>query len=148
MRSKTIAILAIALLTGMSIATMVSAETPLMQRASGYVESISNWRGGWNGYGPGYCIAYADQEFAVKTVDDALVIAQNKISADITENDIYPMGRWWIINYTADGTAKQGRIDAYTGEVIPDLFKSAYASSGQYGQGIGRSFGRMSMCRY
>lgn len=84
----------------------------------------------------------------MKTVDDALVIAQDKISGDITENDIYQMGRWWIVNYTANGTAKQGRIDAYTGEVITDFFNSAYALSGQYGQRMGRGYGRMCMCRY
>lgn len=148
MRNKTIAILTVALLTGLVVATMASAETPLIQRASGYVGSFCNWGTGGNGYGPGYCAAYAGQEFTVKTVDDALVIARDKISADVTENDIYQMGRWWVVYYTVDGTAKQGRIDAYTGEVIPDFFTSEYAVTGQYRQGMGRSYGMMGMWRY
>ncbi len=150
MRNRTIAILAIVLLTGLAATTLVSAETNLLQRASGYVGGFCNWGAGGNGYGygPGYCTAYAGQELKVKTIDDALAIAQKEISADVTENDIYQMGRWWVVYYTVDGTAKQGRIDAYTGEVIPDFFASQYAVTGQYGRGMGRGYGMMGMGRY
>ncbi|WP_370575983.1 hypothetical protein [Methanomethylovorans sp.] len=72
----------------------------------------------------------------MKTVEEDLKIAKGGISADVTESDIYQMGRWWIVSYTVDGTAKQRRIDAYTRKVIPDLFNSEYTSSGQYGQRI------------
>jgi hypothetical protein len=140
MRSRTIAILAIVLLTGLAATALVSAETPLLQRASSYVGGGYNWGGCWNGYGPGYYTSYAGQELAVKTVNDALAIAQDEISADVTENDIYQMGRWWVVYYTIDGTAKQGRIDAHTGEVIPDFFASQYAVTGQYRQGMGRGY--------
>jgi hypothetical protein len=148
MRNRTIAILAIVLLTGLAATTLVGAETNLLQRASGYVGGFCNWGGGGNGYGPGYYTAYADQELTVKTVDDALLIAKDKISADVTENDIYQMGRWWVVYYTVDSTAKQGRIDAYTGEVFPDFFASQYATTGQYRQGMGRGYGMMGMWRY
>ncbi|MGD9778609.1 PepSY domain-containing protein [Methanomethylovorans sp.] len=147
MRRKTIAILAIALLTGLAATAMVSAETPLVQRASGYAGAFCNWGTGGNGYGPGYCAAYAGQELTVKTAEEALVIAKEQISADVTENDIYQMGRWWVVYYTVDDTARQGRIDAYTGEVIPDFFASQYAP-GQYRQRMGRGYGMMGMWRY
>ena len=149
MRNRTIAILAIVLLTGLAATTLVSAETNLVQRASGYVGGFCNWGTGGNGYGPGYCATYANQEPTVKTVEEALTIAQKEISTGVTENDIYQMGRWWIVSYTGDdGTAKQGRIDAYTGEVIPDFFTSQYAPSGQYRQGMGRGYGMMGSGRY
>ncbi|MCC7576304.1 MAG: hypothetical protein KK926_05660 [Methanomethylovorans sp.] len=138
MRSKTITILAIVLLAGLATTALVSAEKPLLQRTSGNVGGVCNWGAGWNGYGSGYCAAaYAGQELTVKTVDNALEIAKEKISAKVTESDIYPMGRWWVVYYTVDDTAKQGRIDAYTGEVVPDFFASQYALCGQYRQGRG-----------
>ncbi|WP_321419944.1 PepSY domain-containing protein [uncultured Methanomethylovorans sp.] len=148
MRNRTITILAIVLLTGLAATTLVSAETNFLQHASGYVGGFCNWGTGGNGYGTGYCAAYANQEPTVKTVEEALTIAQDKISVNVTENDIYQMGRWWIVSYTVDGTAKQGRIDTYTGEVIPDFFASQYATSGQYRQGMGRGYGMMGSGRY
>lgn len=79
MRSRTLAILAIVFLTGLAAGTLVSAETPLLQqRASGYAGGFSNWAISGDGYGPGYCAAYADQELTVKTIDEALVIAKEK----------------------------------------------------------------------
>ncbi|MBC7085358.1 MAG: PepSY domain-containing protein [Methanomethylovorans sp.] len=152
MRNKTITVLIVALLTGLiavaTIATMASAEPPLIQRASVYAGNFCNWGGEWKGYGPGYCTAYIGQGFTVKTADDALAIAQEKISAEVTKNDIYQMCRWWIVYYTVDGIAKQGRIDAYTGEVIPDFLASQYATAGQYKPGKGRGYGMMGIWRY
>ena len=75
------------------------------------------------------------------------MIAKKQISDDVTENDIYQMGRWWVVYYTVDGTVRQGRIDVYTGEVIPDFFASQY-TPGQYRQGMGRGHGMMGMWRY
>ncbi len=148
MRNRTIAILALVLLTGLAATTLVSAETNLLQRTSGYAGGFCNCGAGWNGNAPGYCATYANQEPTVKTVAEALAITKTEISDDVTENDIYQMGRWWIVPYTGDdGTAKQGRIDAYTGEVIPDFFTSQYAPS-QYRQGMGRGYGMMGMRRY
>jgi len=148
MRNRTIAILAIVLLTGLAATALVSAETPLLQRAPGYVGGFCNWGAGVNGYGPGYCTAYVGQELKVKTVDEALMIAKENISAAVTEDDIYQMGRWWVVYYTVDDTAKQGRIDAYTGEVYPDFFASQYTVMGQYRQGMGRGYGMMGVRRY
>ncbi len=147
MRNRTITVLAIVLLTGLAATTLVSAETPLLQRASGNAGGFCNWDAGVNGYGPGYCAAYADQELKVKTVDEALVIAKEDISVAVTEDDIYQMGRWWVVYYTVDDTARQGRIDAYSGDVYSDFFDSKYTAMGQYRQGIGRGYGMMGMRR-
>ncbi|MDG6244067.1 MAG: hypothetical protein QCH31_06705 [Methanolobus sp.] len=105
-----------------------------------------------NGYGYASCPvygAYASEgvnviEPAVATIDEAIDIAADATGQDIIGSDVYQMGRWWVFSYTDDaGILKQGRIDAYTGDVIVDLYAvSAYR--GQYynsGRGMMRDSG-------
>lgn len=61
------------------------------------------------------------QEVTVQTVEDALEIAQDQIDGEVSKNNIYQMGRWWVVYYTDDnGTIEQIHIDAFTGEVVED----------------------------
>ena len=58
-------------------------------------------------------------EFKVKTVDNALEIAKKEIDTDVSKEDIYQVGRWWIVSYKdKNGTSSQARIDAVTGQVF------------------------------
>lgn len=106
-----------------------------------------NWMAtNMGGYGSGACFGgygpyYADTttEIAVETVDDAYDIAKNEISSDVTTDNIYQMGRWWVVYYTDDdGTIKQGRIDAFTGEVIKDF--NTFTGNNYQSRSSGRSY--------
>jgi hypothetical protein len=105
-----------------------------------------------NGYGYANCPVYGTYasegvnaiEPAVTTIDEAIDIAADATGQEITGSDVYQMGRWWVFSYMDDeGILKQGRIDAYTGDVIVDLYAvSAYR--GQYynsGRGMMRGSG-------
>lgn len=99
-----------------------------MRYASGYA----------SGYGYDYCPVYGSYAsegttigIEVETPDDAIEIAEDATGE--TVEDVYQMGRWWVFIYTEDDTTKQGRIDAYTGEVIEDFYTSS-AYQGQYYQ--------------
>jgi len=77
-------------------------------------------------------------ELEITTVEEAIEAAEDATGHDITESDVYQMGRWWIFNYTNDeGEETQARIDAFTGEVIEDFYQNAYQGR-QYRQ-TGRS---------
>ncbi|SFM20403.1 PepSY domain-containing protein [Methanolobus profundi] len=100
-----------------------------MMYASGYA----------NGYGYADCPVYGSYaadgttvEIEVETADEAIALAESVIDEDV--EDIYQMNRWWVFTYTEDDTTKQGRIDAYTGEVIEDFYTSS-SYQGQYYQG-------------
>jgi len=141
-------------------AGIVSAHTD--ENTNGWYGSMHNWMAdhmGSYGYGPGACWSgygssypYADttQEYAVPTVEDAYDIAKTQISADVSMDNIYQMGRWWVVYYTdADGAIKQGRIDAFTGDVITDTstYSDTYYQSGtpsrnyRGGMGTGMMYG-------
>ncbi|MCL7411598.1 MAG: PepSY domain-containing protein [Methanosarcinaceae archaeon] len=164
-----IALLLSALVLGTFGAGVVSAETNDAQ-----TQTYDDWYG-WmanhmgfnrgNGYGigggPGFCGGYGGsapvasgydtnaQEVTVQNVEDALEIAQDQIDSDVSENNIYQMGRWWIVYYTDDnGTIEQVRIDAFTGEVVEDYdtvtqqeYRSTNTRSYRGGMGYGMGYG-------
>lgn len=78
---------------------------------------------------PGYCAGnfsscpYLNSnetvELKIKTIDEAFEIARAEVDDDISKEDIYQRGRWWIIPYEDNnGVSNQARIDAVTGEVF------------------------------
>ncbi|MDD3042465.1 MAG: PepSY domain-containing protein [Methanosarcinaceae archaeon] len=95
------------------------------------------------GYGPGAgsgnfgaCPYYDSGEFPELTVEteaQALKIAQDNFGDDITEDDIYQRGRCWVVYYTEDDTLKQGRIDAFTGEVTENFTPAGYQRGARFG---------------
>ncbi|WP_340818672.1 hypothetical protein [Methanolobus sp. WCC4] len=139
------------LLAGMLIATIagigiVSAAVDEADDAT-FFGQMSRWAGhgmryasGYaSGYGSEYCPVYSSYandgttlELEVETADDAMDIADDAIDGAV--EDIYQMGRWWVFIYTEGDTTKQGRIDAYTGDVIVDFYASS-SYQGQYYQG-------------
>ena len=139
MRTTTIALLLAALVLGTVGAGVVSAETNGAQTGNSWYDWMADHMGFGRGYGmmgdaPGFCGGYGSyapvapgyetnaQEVTVRTVEDALAIAQEQIDSEVSENNIYQMGRLWIVYYTDDdGTIEQARIDAFTGEVVTDF---------------------------
>jgi hypothetical protein len=74
-------------------------------------------------------------ELKVGTIDKAFETARAKIDDKVSEENIYQMGRWWIVSYkNDDGVSSQARIDAVTGEV----FTGYTVSAGQYASGMYR----------
>lgn len=114
---------------------------------STFFGQMYRWAGQCAGYANGYgyenCPVYGTYasdgtttELQVTTADQAIEIAEDATGQTVSESDVYQMGRWWIFTYTEDGTVKQGRIDAYTGDVIEDFYAgSTYQGQGQYYQG-------------
>lgn len=141
MRTTTIALLLAALVLGTVGAGVVSAETNDAQTGNSWSDWMADHMGFGRGHGygmigaaPEFCGGYGSyapvasgygtnaQEVTVRTVEDALAIAQDQIDSEVSENNIYQMGRWWIVYYTDDdGTIEQARIDAFTGEVVTDF---------------------------
>lgn len=175
MSNKTIALLLAALMVTVAGIGIVSAETNqqytagewynymsehmanFMGRGTGY-GMMGGSGGGYammNGYGPGACLANSGDastsgtapELAVKTVDDALVIAKKEINSDVKAENIKPMGRFWVVYYTDGDTIESARIDAFTGEVVDETTGSAQytgARQGGYGgYGMGSGMGGM-----
>ena len=133
------------LLAGMLIATIagigiVSAAVDETDDAT-FFGQMHRWAANRMGYGYDNCPAYGAYasdgtsvaEPEVGTIDEAIKLAENATGEEITESNVYQMGRWWVFSYADDeGTITQGRIDAYTGEVIDDF----YANQGpQYQSG-------------
>jgi hypothetical protein len=91
-----------------------------------------------NGYGHGhggYGGAYDENvdEPVVQSANDAITKFEDETDIDVSEKNVYQMGRWWVINYqNPDGEITQGRVDAYTGEVIKDFSEGAYHQQYQY----------------
>lgn len=85
----------------------------------------------------------------VSTIEEAISIAEAETGQDISEDNVYQMGRWWVFSYAdEEGAIKQGRIDAYTGEVIEDFYAGS-ADQGQYpqnGRGMMRGGGYYGAC--
>lgn len=78
-------------------------------------------------------VANTSVEPEVTTAEEAITIAEEETGQDIQEDNVYQMGRWWVFYYTDDeGVVKQGRIDAYTSEVIEDF--TGYRADQQYSQ--------------
>lgn len=110
---------------------------------------MHRWAANRMGYGYEHCPvngAYASDGtivagFEVGTIDEAIKLAENATGEEIAESNVYQMGRWWVFNYTdEEGTVTQGRIDAYTGEVIDDFYanqRSQYYQSGRSMRGSG-----------
>ncbi|AKB85826.1 PepSY domain-containing protein [Methanococcoides methylutens] len=119
---------------------------------------------GWGGcpaYGSGYSgynqpAAYSGySDLNVESIEDALDIAREQIDADVSEENIYQMGRWWVVYYTNDdGVVMQSYIDAFTGEVVDTTDQTYnYANTGRgygmmYGAGYGHGMGYGRMYRY
>lgn len=73
------------------------------------------------------------QNLTVETKEEAYAIAQDNISEDVSIDNIYQSGKWWIVYYTdADGVIYQERIDAYTGEVVTGSDESYERTGGYY----------------
>lgn len=82
-------------------------------------------------------------ELKVKTIDEAFEIAETEIDGSVSKDDIYQMGRWWIVYYEGDeGAYTQARIDAVTGEMFTGYDIPAGCQAGaRYGCG-GSGYGR------
>ena len=81
---------------------------------------------------------YTTVEPEVTTTEEAIAIAEEAIDQDIQEDNVYQMGRWWVFYYTDENdVVKQGRIDAYNGEVIEDFTQDGtYQQYSQNGRGM------------
>jgi len=125
-----------------------------MLATAGEVQAAYGY-GGCPGYGGGYGAAYDGDgqnlgypEVVVTGVDDALNIAKADIDPDVKEENIYTMGRWWVVQYVDDeGTIAQSYIDAFTGDVV-DLTDQSYTYAPRgygrmhgYGQGMMNGYG-------
>ncbi|WP_300607113.1 hypothetical protein [Methanohalophilus sp.] len=108
------------------------------------VQAAYGYGVGWGvcpGYGAGYNQGYStNSDLNVESVDDAHDIAKDKINPDVIEENIYQMGRWWVVYYTNDdGVVTQSYIDAFTGEVTdnPHTYQAYDYAPARYGQGYG-----------
>ena len=86
-----------------------------------------------------YFNASKTTEFKVKTVDDAFEIAKKEIDNSVSKEDIYQLGRWWIVSYKDEnGTSSQARIDTVTGEVFTGYSVPAgFQTRGMHARGFG-----------
>ncbi|WP_407282545.1 PepSY domain-containing protein [Methanolobus sp. WCC1] len=152
-------IMAIAGIGMASAATDDTDDTTFFAQMSRWAGQCVGYANGYmNGYGYADCPVYgsyvtdgAAADIEVDNIDDAITIAEDVTGQDISESSVYQMGRWWVFTYTEDDTVKQGRIDAYTGEVIEDFYADA-TYQGQYYQGgrgmRGGSYGGSGGCGY
>ncbi|ADI73668.1 conserved hypothetical protein [Methanohalobium evestigatum Z-7303] len=126
------------------IATMLAIATVGIASANAYGNHGYGWNqannGAYNqhnGYGHGhggYGGVYSEDvnEPVVQSVDDAITEFKSETGIDVSKDNVYQMGRWWVINYSgSDGIIKQGRLDAYTAEVIEDFSNNAYQQNNQ-----------------
>nr|WP_321498768.1 PepSY domain-containing protein [uncultured Methanolobus sp.] len=154
MRKTTTILLAGMLIVAIAGIGMASAATDESDDAT-FFGHMYRWAGHGMRYASGYANsfgyencpvygAYATDgttvDVSVATIDDAIDIAEDTTGQDVAESDVYQMGRWWVFIYTEDDVTKQGRIDAYTGDVIEDFYAGS-TYQGQYYHG-GRG-----MCR-
>ena len=156
--TTTIGLLLVALVLGTVGAGVVSAGTNDAQTGNSWYGWMTDHMGFGRGYGSYAPVAQGyetnAQEVTVRTVEDALVIAQDQIDSDVSENNIYQMGRWWIVYYTDDnGTIEQAYIEAFTGEVVDDFnaaTQQAYgpANTRSYHGGMGYGMGHGMMYGY
>lgn len=131
MKKTVVAILLGILLIGTFGAMVVSAATSNDVKTNyGYCSGLmQRWAdrctgsGDYGGNSP-YC-SYFDSdkttELKVKTIDEAFEIAKVKIDNDISKENIYQMGCWWIVSYKdKNGLSSQARINSATGEVFTE----------------------------
>jgi hypothetical protein len=89
-------------------------------------------------YGTAGNTASTTIELKVETAEEAIAAVEDATGQDITESNVYQMGRWWVFTYTNDdGEETQGRIDAFTGKVIENFYQNTY--QGQQYRQTGRS---------
>ncbi|TGC09486.1 hypothetical protein [Methanolobus halotolerans] len=144
------------LLAGMLIAVVagagiVSAAAFENSRNDGFLGPVSRWANNMGYGGFGNCpffgsyandgVAGTNVELEVTTAEEALTIAEEETGHDIMEDNVYQMGRWWVFYYTDENDiVKQGRIDAYNGNVIEDFTGDEtyqqYRQSGQSDRSI------------
>ena len=151
MKKTITAILLGLLLIGAFGAIVVSAVAP-NDTGTGYGSgSMHRWAARYTDSGSGsgnrpYCPYYSTDEtveLEVETLDEAFEIAKSEIDDSVSRDDIYQMGRWWIVYYEdEDGADTQARIDAVTGEVFTGYDVPAGCQAGaRYGRGSGYSRG-------
>lgn len=124
---------------------VVSAVTP-NDTGTGYGSGpMHRWAARYTDPGAGnyascpYYNADGTVELEVETLDEAFEIAKSEIDDGVSRDDIYQMGRWWIVYYEdEDGVGTQARIDAVTGEVFTGYDVPAGCQAGaRYGRGSG-----------
>jgi hypothetical protein len=139
MENKTIIVLAGTILIGIMLIGTVSAHWASGEyvlgdsRNSGYVDGSGAGYYCNYGYGQGYNAngSYsAEDATSVITEDKAISLFEETTGIDVNDENVYQMGRWWLINYIDQDTIKQGRVDAITEDVIKDF--SAYAPQESY----------------
>ncbi len=101
----------------------------MMQNGSGYGGCPFFGTNANNGTGINTAV-----ELEVTTIEEAISIAEAETGQDISEENVYQIGRWWVFSYAdEEGVIQQGRIDAYSGEVIENFYTGS-AYRGQYSQ--------------
>jgi hypothetical protein len=139
MENKTIIVLAGTILIGIMLIGTVSAHWAnggygmANSRNSGYVDGSGAGYYCNYGYGQGYNsngVDSAEDATSVITEDEAISLFEETTGIDVNDENVYQMGRWWVINYIDEDAIKQGRVDSITEDVIEDF--SAYAPQESY----------------
>ncbi|WP_129596437.1 hypothetical protein [Methanohalophilus profundi] len=117
MKNKTIVVLAGTILIGIMLIGTVSARWA----SGGY--GMTDYRGA--GYYCNYGYYSAEDVTSVITEDEAISLFEETTGIDVNDENVYQMGRWWVINYVDEDAIKQGRVDSITEDVIEDF--SVYA---------------------
>ncbi|WP_048902111.1 hypothetical protein [Methanohalophilus mahii] len=139
MENKTIVVLAGTILIGIMLIGTVSAHWAgggyglTDSRNSGYVDGSGAGYYCNYGYGQGYNSngVYSDEgATSVIGEDEAISLFEETTGIDVNDENVYQMGRWFVINYIDQDTIKQGRVDSITEDVIEDF--SAYATQESY----------------
>lgn len=149
--SKTITMLLVGVMLVAGAGILFTADEA--QARYGYGMMYGGGYGACPGFGGGYGASYYDgeggatfPEVTVATLEDALKIAQADINADVKSENIYPMGRWWVVQAISDeGIVTQNYIDVFTGEVV-DFTDRSYTYGrgnfdGSYENGYGLMYG-------
>lgn len=106
-------------------------------------ENIPAYCPGFGYYGTDGNTETTTVELEVGTVEEAIEIVEDATGRDISEDNVYQVGRWWIFSHADDdGVIKQGRIDAYTGQIIENFYQNSYQGrqyrqGGSYSRGVG-----------
>lgn len=139
MENKTVVVLAGTILIGIMLIGTVSAHWA--SGGYGLTDSRNSDYGGGAGY---YCNYGYGQEYntngvysakdatSVITEDEAISLFEETTGIDVSDENVYQMGRWWVINYTDEDTIKQGRVDSITEDVIEDFTSYAPQESYEY----------------
>ena len=134
---------------GAAVVSAVASDDARVNYGSGYMHRwAARYTGSGCGTGDFSCCPYynADEtvELEVETIDEAFEITRAEIDDGVSRDDIYQMGRWWIVNYEdEDGVYTQARIDAVTGDVFTGYSVPAGAQTcGRNGRGSGYACGQ------